>query len=209
MGAFPRECALIMTLHSMRGSYFINSFISLCIIADYQYLCDVISRLFSYQQKYYRVIVLLIMTILTSCSYSHKKIDYPVDFKYASISIEYSGVQDSLKSVVADSIYSSVSRSGLIITPVDSLKGDSLLIVNALVVKKGAGIGITLLFYPQGGNQFTEIYFSEVKKEDPIATIHAQSIVPFSDNYNFNKAIEILNEGLITTGGMRNLFRKE
>lgn len=149
------------------------------------------------------------MAILSACSYSHKKVDYPIDFKYASISIEYSGVPDSLKSVVADSIFTSISRAGLIITPIDTLKKDSLLIVNACVIKKGAGIGITLEFYPQGGNQFTEIYFSEVTNEDPIITIHAQSTVPFSDDYNFNEAFEILNDGLITNGGMRNMFRKE
>lgn len=149
------------------------------------------------------------MTILSACSYSHKKVDYPVDFKYASISIEYSDVSDSLKSVVADSIFTSISRAGLIITPIDSLKGDSLLIVNGYVIKDGAGIGITLDFYPQGGNKFTEIYFSEVRNEDPIITIHAQSTVPFSDDYNFNKAIDILNNGLITNGGIRNLFRIE
>ncbi|MDE6301928.1 MAG: hypothetical protein K2M19_09460 [Muribaculaceae bacterium] len=149
------------------------------------------------------------MTILSSCSYSHKKVEYPVDFKYASLSIEYSGIPDSLKSIVYDSIYTSISRAGFIITSIDTLKGDSLLIVNAYVIKKGAGTGITLEFYPQGGNQFTEIYFSEVKKEDPIITIHAQSTIPFSDDYNFNKAIEIMNEGLISKGGMKNIFRKE
>lgn len=159
--------------------------------------------------KCHIVIISLIMTILSACSYSHKKVDYPADFKYASISIEYSGIQDSLKSVVADSIFKSISRSGLIITPIDTLKGDSLLIVNASVIKKRAGLGITLEFFPQGGNQFTEIYLSEAKKDDPIITIHAQSTVPFSDNYNFNKAIEILNNGLITDGGIRNLFSKE
>ena len=127
----------------------------------------------SYRNNYYIVNLLLIMTILSACSYSHKKVDYPVDFKYASISIEYSGVSDSLKSVVADSIFASISRAGLIITPVDTLKGDSLLIVNAYVIKKGAGTGITLEFYPQGGNKFTEIYFSDVKKEESIITIHA------------------------------------
>lgn len=167
------------------------------------------SRLNSYRNNYYIVIFLLIMTILSACSYSHKKVDYPVDFKYASISIEYSGVSDSLKSVIADSIFASISRAGLIITPIDSLKGDSLLIVNGHVIKEGAGIGITMDFYPQGGNKFTEIYFSEVKEKDPIITIHAQSAVPFSDDYNFNKAIDILNNGLITNGGTRNLFRKE
>ena len=90
----------------------------------------------SYRNNYYIVNLLLIMTILSACSYSHKKVDYPVDFKYASISIEYSGVSDSLKSVVADSIFASISRAGLIITPVDTLKGDSLLIVNAYVINR-------------------------------------------------------------------------
>ena len=163
----------------------------------------------SYRNNYYIVILLLIMTILSACSYSHKKVDYPADFKYAYISIEYSGVSDSLKSVVADSIFASISRAGLIITPIDSLKGDSLLLVNGYVIKQGASIGITLDFYPQGGNKFTEIYFSENKEKDPILTIHAQSTVPFSDDYNINKAINILNNGLITKGGISNLFRKE
>lgn len=163
----------------------------------------------SYRNYYYIVIILLILTILSACSYSHKKVDYPVDFKYASISIEYSGVSDSLKSVVADSIFASISRMGLIITPVDTLKRDSLLIVNAYVIKKGASTGITLEFYPQGGNKFTEIYFSDVKKEESIITIHAQSTIPFSDDYNFKKAIEIMNDGLITKGGMKNIFNKE
>lgn len=142
------------------------------------------------------------MAILTSCSYSHRKVEYPIDFKYASLSsIEYSGINDN-------SIISSISRAGLIFTPIDSIKSDSLLIVKADVIKKGAGIGITLSFYPQGGNKFTEIYFSEVKKDEPIATIHAQSTVPFSDEYNFKKAVEILNNGLITDGGTKNLFER-
>ncbi|MDE6137143.1 MAG: hypothetical protein K2F97_06690, partial [Muribaculaceae bacterium] len=85
--------------------------------------------LHSYLNKYYIVIISLIMTILSSCSYSHKKVEYPIDFKYASLSIEYSGIPDSLKSIVYDSIYTSISRAGFIITPVDTLKGDSLLIV--------------------------------------------------------------------------------
>lgn len=162
-----------------------------------------------YQKKYSIAIVLVMMAILTSCSYSHRKVDYPIDFKYASLeSIEYSGVNDTLKSAISDSIIKSISRAGLELTPVDSLKGDSLLIVKADVIKREAGIGITLSFYPQGGNQFTEIYFSEVKKDEPIATIHAQSTVPFSDDYNFKKAVEILNDGLITDGGMKNLFER-
>lgn len=147
------------------------------------------------------------MAIFTSCSYSHRKVDYPVDFKYASLSsIEYSGVNDTLKSAIEDSISASISRTGLILAPIDSLKGDSLLIVKADVIKKGAGIGITLSFYPQGGNKYSKIYFSEVKSDEPIATIHAQSTVPFSDDYNFKNAFEILNNGLITDGGIKSLF---
>lgn len=147
------------------------------------------------------------MTILISCSYAHKKYDCPIDFKYATLSsIEYSGINDSLKSVIEDSIIASISRTGLILTPVDSLKGDSLLIVKAEIIKNGADFGITLSFYAQGGIQVTK-YFPEVDKEDPVATICAESAIPFSDNYNFKKAFEILNNGLITEGGTKNLFR--
>lgn len=153
------------------------------------------------------VIILAVVATLTSCSYSHTKVEYPIDFKYAFLSsIEYSGINDTLKSAISDSIISSISRAGLILIPIDSIKSDSLLIIKADVIKKGAGIGITLSFYPQGGNKFTEIYFSGAKKDEPIATIHAQSTVPFSDEYNFKRAIEILNNGLITDGGTKNLF---
>lgn len=144
-----------------------------------------------------------------SCSYSSKKVDYPTDFKYASLSTEYSGIADSIKPIIADSIRASIARTGLIITPIDSLKGDSLLIIKVNVVKKGAAVGICAEFYPQGGNIWSEIYYSGIDKNDPIITITAQSCVPFSDDYNLFKALDILNNGLITKGGTANIFRRD
>ena len=155
------------------------------------------------------VIIPMMIIFFMSCSYSSKKVDYPTDFKYASLSTEYSGIADSIKPIIDDSIRASIARTGLILTPIDSLKGDSLLIVKVNVVKKGAAVGISAKFYPQGGNIWTEIYYSEVNKNDPIVTITAQSCIPFSDNYNLFKALEILNNGLITKGGIANIFRKD
>ena len=51
--------------------------------------------------------------MLNACNYSSRKIDYPLDFKYASISIEYDGIADSLKTGLADSIYSCIGRTDL------------------------------------------------------------------------------------------------
>lgn len=155
------------------------------------------------------VIVTLLLTILMSCSYSERIINYPDDFKYATVSIEYEGVSDVLKPIIADSISASVARAGFILEPADSLQNDSLLIVKASVVKGGAGIGIALSFYPQGGIISNEIYFSDVKKDDPIATITAQSTIPFADDYNLRKTIDILNNGLINKGGIKTLFAKD
>lgn len=161
------------------------------------------------RHKYMAVIIPIMIMFLMSCSYSSKKVDYPTDFKYASLSTEFSGIADSIKPIIADSIRASIARTGLILTPIDSLKGDSLLIVKVNVVKKGAAVGISVEFYPQGGDKWSKIYYSGVVKNDPIITITAQSRVPFSDNYNLYKALEILNNGLITKGGTANIFRKD
>lgn len=162
-----------------------------------------------HRHKYVAVIIPIMIIFFMSCSYSSKKVDYPAEFKYASLSTEYSGIADSIQPIVADSIRASIARTGLIFSPIDSLKGDSLLIVKVNVVKKGAAVGISAEFYPQGGNIWSEIYYSGVGKNDPIITITAQSIVPFSDDYNLFKALEILNNGLITKGGTANIFRKD
>lgn len=146
--------------------------------------------------------ILLLMVVMASCNYSHSKVDYPVDFKYASVEVEYTSVADSVKTLIADSISASIARAGLIITPMDSLKGDSLLIVKAEVIQKSWAFGIFLSFYPQGGDKFSKIYLSGEDKNEPIATVNAQSNVPFSYDYNLKKAIEILNNGLLMNGGI-------
>ena len=154
----------------------------------------------------------VIMVMLNACSYSSRKIDYPLDFKYASISIEYDGIADSLKTGLADSIYSCIGRTDFIIVDIDSLneeQRDSLLLVKAALYQDGAEFAIGLSFYPYRVIEFTEIYFSDIKKEDPLVHINAASSVPFSENYNRRKAFEILNNGFITKGGVQHLFNKE
>lgn len=151
---------------------------------------------------YLAVAMLLLMVGMASCSYSHSKVDYPVDFKYAFVEIKYTGVADSVKTLIADSISAGITRAGLIITPMDSLKGDSLLIVKAEVIQKGSAFGIFMSFYPQGGDKFSKIYLSGEDKNEPIATVNAQSNVPFSYDYNLKKTIEILNNGLLMKGGI-------
>lgn len=162
----------------------------------------------SYQKSFRFVIVTLFLTILMSCSYSDNTISYPIEFKYATVSVEYEGISDTLKPIIADSINASIARAGFILTPSDSLKSNNLLIVKGVVVKKGAGFGIALSFYPQGGIISNEIYFSDVNKDDPIATIKAQSSIPFAEEYNLRKTIDILNNGLINKGGIKTLFAK-
>lgn len=152
------------------------------------------------------------LAILSSCSYGSKKVDYPIDFKYAYISIEYHGVSDSLKPELADSIFSSIRKTNFIIVSIDSLtetQRDSLLLIQAELYQKKAEFAIGLSFYPYRGIEFTEIYFSEVKKDNPLATIVATSSIPFSKNYNRRKAFDILNNGFITKGGVQHLFNKK
>lgn len=154
----------------------------------------------------------VIMAMFNACSYSSRKIDYPLDFKYASISIGYDGIADSLKTGLTDSIYSCIGRTDFIIVDIDSLneeQRDSLLLVKADLYQDGAEFAIGLSFYPYRGIEFTEIYFSNIKKEDPLVHINAASSIPFSENYNRRKAFEILNNGFITKGGVQHLFNKE
>ena len=151
----------------------------------------------------------VLMSILDACSYASKKIDFPIDFKYASVSIEFDGVADSLKTEVGDSIFSSLRRADFIITNADRLNEnqcDSLLLIQVLLIKRGAEFAVSMSFYPYRGNVFREIYLSEVINEDRIAIITAKSGVPFAENYNRRKAFEILNNGLITKGGIRQVF---
>lgn len=114
-----------------------------------------------YTSKYRRnsliAIVLVAMAMLASCSYSSSKMGYPVDFKYAYLSsIEYTGINDSLKPAIADSIEASILRAGLALSHLDSLKGDT-----------------------------------------------------FSDDYNYKKAFDILNNGMWTGGGLKDLINKK
>ena len=144
--------------------------------------------------------------------YSSRKVDYPFDFKYASVSIEYDGVPDSLKMELADSILSTIRKTDFSIVHADNLnegQRDSLLLVKAELFQRGSEFAIGLSFYPYGGIEFTEVYFSEISKDDPIIKINAASSVPFSENYNRRKAFEILNDGFITKGGIQHLFSKE
>ena len=53
----------------------------------------------------------VIVVMLNACSYSSRKIDYPLEFKYTSISIEHDGIADSLKTELADSIYSCIRKT--------------------------------------------------------------------------------------------------
>lgn len=156
--------------------------------------------------------LLVIVVMLNACSYSSRKIDSPLDFKYASISIEYDGIADSLKTALADSIHSCIRKTDFTIVNIDSLneeQRDSLLLIKANLYQNGAEFAIGLSFYPYRGIEFTEIYLSSIKKEDPLIHINAASSIPFSENYNRRKAFEILNNGFITKGGAQHLFSNE
>ena len=158
------------------------------------------------------LLIFALPAIINSCSYSSRKVDYPFDFKYASVSIEYDGVPDSLKMELADSILSTIRKTDFSIVHADNLnegQRDSLLLVKAELFQRGSEFAIGLSFYPYGGIEFTEVYFSEISKDDPIIKINAASSVPFSENYNRRKAFEILNDGFITKGGIQHLVRKE
>ena len=154
----------------------------------------------------------VIVVMLNACSYSSRKIDYPLECKYASISIEYDGIADSLKTELADSIYSCIRKTDFTIVNIDSLneeQRDSLLLIKADLYQDGAEFAIGLSFYPYRGIEFTEIYLSSIKKEDPLIHINAASSIPFSENYNRRKAFKILNNGFITKGGVQHLFSNE
>lgn len=149
------------------------------------------------------------MASLCSCGYSSLKTDYPLEFKYASVSIDYDGMADTLKNEMADSIMSCIARAGFVVSDVDGLKEeqrDSLLFVTANLTQSGASLHIAMSFYPYGGNVFSEVYFSRIKKDDAIAEIKVESCVPFSPGYNRRKAFEMLNNGFITEGGVRDIF---
>lgn len=82
-------------------------------------------------------------------------------------------------------------------------------LIKADLYQDGAEFAIGLSFYPYRGIEFSEIYLSSIKKEDPLIHINAASRIPFSENYNRRKVFEILNNGFITKGGVQHLFSNE